>query len=242
MSEGSPAPPEPEPQNPGGLVARYRVPVVTGGVVAATAAAIVLPLWLAPGPPYTEVPTCEELFTEELTSELHLGDVGMVGLGNEDRSYPSLNMPDGPDRTCFDVQDNSLALTVTRYDAEADSPDYSEVRQTVADRRKTRREWLEGSTQPDVPYTATEVEELDTGDEGFASLYEPSDEKRWDYAEWTPTGDGRSHAVAVFNTRNLLVRVTAYGSGNQTLRSPLATVQRVAPALEERIADTGETA
>ncbi|GAA4888022.1 hypothetical protein [Streptomonospora salina] len=214
---------------------RYTAPAVAGGVVAAVAAVLILPVLVMAGEPFAEVGECEDLFTEGFVAELHLDGVRVEEL---ERDAGVLPLEDG--LACGDVAGGSLSAVFTVLDPGSEPWDYSGAEERIAGRRESV-EQLRSGAEEQRPFNMAEVEEIEAGDGGFVALYEPPAELGTEYREWTPTERGRSHATAFFRLRNVVVRVRSFDDGEPAVSgAPLGTATRVAEGLAERIPEVGE--
>ncbi|MFW5415686.1 hypothetical protein J0910_03545 [Nocardiopsis sp. CNT-189] len=220
----------------GAGIARHKVPVIAGAVVAGTAALLVLPVVLHPGDPFEDVGSCEDVFTDEFVSGLPLdGDLMMLESEPGESGLPERF---DPTLICVDAADKSLVAEFFVLDPAEDPTDYGAARDMVSTRRGIAEE-TRSNTDEERPFRTTELEDLDAGDGGFTALYEPPEELRGDYAEWAPDSFRNGHATAVFSLRNVVVQVTSFGSGDLSAPSR-SSVERVAEDLAERIPETGE--
>ncbi|KIH96438.1 hypothetical protein LP52_24890 [Streptomonospora alba] len=220
----------------GGVVARYKVPAVVGGVVAAVAAVLAASVVLPAGEPFEDVGGCEELFTEEFVSSLHLDE----GVRLAELEPGEWEVPSEGELACGDTEGNTLTVVFAVLDPGSEPWDYSGAEDRIAGRRGGADELRSGADEQ-RPFNAVEVEEIEAGDGGFVALYEPPPGLASDYGDWTPTERGRTHATAHFRVRNVVVRVRSFDAGGPTVRdAPLSIATRVSEGLAERIAEVGE--
>ncbi|QBI53271.1 hypothetical protein [Streptomonospora litoralis] len=219
----------------GGVFARYKVPVIAGAVVAGVAAALILPVWLAPEPPYTDVGDCAELFGDGFVGGLPFEGVRMEE-GEFAPGHSGSPLTEDPDavRKCIDTGAGRLSVTFTWF-----GPEVAIGAQELVGlvRGFERGRVADG---PFSTFGTAELEDLDVGDGGFVALYSPPEHRESDYREWIPTDDGKSHATAVFSTRNVVVEATVYGKRTDTFDSPKLTARSMADDVLERLAEVGE--
>ncbi|MBB4933335.1 hypothetical protein F4561_004155 [Lipingzhangella halophila] len=249
MSEHAPDPGSasestaPDPAEPARWSVRRRLQV--GGGAIGLVAIVVAVVLMRPPSAYADIADCGELFTEELLTEVHLEE---PGVSVEENDPPGPGLGSEQNRYCVDAELGQFTADIYFHSPDTRSDRYEELQERITENRGR----AEGSAALDEQdrlaelddpprYVATEIEDIDAGEGGFAAVYEAQEEPD------TPSLDtGEAEAVstfarAEFRTRNIYVRISYLEASDERRGSSMLgtiTVTRLAEALEARIDET----
>ena len=240
MADSSPdASPTPEPQetssaDPAGPRPAWlsdRRYLIGGGVALGLVAAVSLGVYATPAAAYESIGDCDELL-KDAVGHVTKDDVKVVELEPAFTAPPTAEDDTGPEYSSCGglVGEGELVVDITLYPPDTAASDYKPLKERLASVKESADEEPEGGGE------RLAAEDIEVGDEGFATLYKIVKE-----ASYTaPRGEESLLHQAHFRMRNVAVTVHYRTEDTLLPDEDLILVTRVSEGLEESIDATAE--